>query len=271
MSTAEMQACLARLYKHEAYRKLFFLDAGPALEEYRLTEEEAQALRRIDRRQLEVFAAAVRMKRMRKYRAAFPLLFTLYPNEARRYFNRYCELYPAHSEDSLTREVQAFGSFVGKSLATDESVPPYAPDVAQYEMLYYLAKFLPAERFTAPPPDGPTLVALESCPYIRPNVYLGDFRHDIPSAAETLSRNRVRLTLEDRGEFFYIFKHVAPGREPKLFRVNAPTREVLWQCDGATTILTVANSLERQSGQRDLGQSLLELVRGFVDKGVLGV
>src|SRR5205823_5930952 len=44
MSIGEMQACLARLYVNEPFRRWFCLDPAAALEGYRLTEEERASL-----------------------------------------------------------------------------------------------------------------------------------------------------------------------------------------------------------------------------------
>ena len=63
MSMAEMQACLARLYVDRAFRRLFALEPETVLREYRLSAEEAEALRALDGNALERFARSLRSKR----------------------------------------------------------------------------------------------------------------------------------------------------------------------------------------------------------------
>src|SRR5438552_8847500 len=77
MSMAEMQACLARLYVDGASRRLFALEPETVLGEYRLSAEEARALRDLDRRALERFAISLNSKRRRRFVATYPLLFGL--------------------------------------------------------------------------------------------------------------------------------------------------------------------------------------------------
>jgi hypothetical protein len=275
MSTAEMQACLARLYKHEAYRRLFYLDPDPALQEYGLTEEEANALKALDRRKLEAFALALRVKRGRKLRATFPILFKLYPARLTRHVNRYFELYPAHPEDSLRDEVRSFGAFLRASLATDEAFPPYAPDIVQYEKLYYLAKFLPVVPFAGHETPGrsadPEAISLSARPLLWPDIHIGSFRHDVPKYAAIISQRQIPLALTDPGEFCYVFQFTRTGAEPKLFRISPATGEFLHRCDGSSDIAELADRLTGEFGRRDIADELLQLVRKLVGADVLRV
>ena len=62
MSIAEMQACLARLYVDDPFRKLFFLDQAAAFDGYQLIDEEKEALNGLDPKALNFFTKRLRMQ-----------------------------------------------------------------------------------------------------------------------------------------------------------------------------------------------------------------
>ncbi len=55
MSIPELQACLARLYLDEPFRRLLASDPPLALQAYRLNAEEEAAIRELDATRLESF------------------------------------------------------------------------------------------------------------------------------------------------------------------------------------------------------------------------
>src|SRR5262249_51187136 len=142
VSMPEMQACLARLYVDRAFRRLFALEPEAVLREYRLSAEEAQALRDLDRPALERFAHSLRGKRRRRFEATYPLLFGLACPAVDRYYDRYYHLYPARPGGSFIAELLEFGCFMQECLATDDEAPPFAADLAQYERLLFAARRL---------------------------------------------------------------------------------------------------------------------------------
>src|SRR4029450_12314298 len=101
MSMAEMQACLARLYVDGAFRRLLALEPETGLSEYRLSTAEAQALRDLDAAAVERFARSLESKRRRRFAATYPLLFGLGAPAIERYYDRYCQLYPARPGGSF--------------------------------------------------------------------------------------------------------------------------------------------------------------------------
>src|SRR5215211_5317659 len=107
MSAAEMQACLARLYVDEPFRRLFFLDPT-VLDDYWLTADEAAAIRGVERDQLEYYAASLRMKRRGQIEWAYPVLFGLAPREIAAYYSRYYQLHIARPDLSPQEDVLRF-------------------------------------------------------------------------------------------------------------------------------------------------------------------
>src|SRR5690606_10020144 len=92
LSIAEMQACLAQLYVDDAFRKLYYINPDSTLKGYELTEDEANAIKNIEKKWLDAFAESLKNKRKRRFESAYPLTFALETEHMDRYFNRFYQL-----------------------------------------------------------------------------------------------------------------------------------------------------------------------------------
>src|SRR5689334_7317748 len=108
-----MQACLARLYVDEPFRKLFYLEPAGTLQEYRLTREESAAIQSLDHRMLDVFESSLKNKRKKRIQRAYPMLFSLDTgSRIDSYYLRYYHLYRARPNQSGYQDVMEFGLFM---------------------------------------------------------------------------------------------------------------------------------------------------------------
>lgn len=276
MSVAEMQACLARLYTQESYRRLYYLDPDTPARDYALTELEANALDNLDRAMLERHAAGLKLKRARRLRASYPLLFRLYAPYMGRYLDRYIQLYPARPHEPVQDQVVAFGSFVEESMAGEDAVPPYASDISRYERLCYLARACPrtSDVTGVVRPQGqvqPPAVVPEARPYLAAGVQLADFRYDVPRASRFLARKLVPLTLRESGNYCYVFQHVAYNAPPKLHAVSAGAGNLLRLCSGNQTVSAIATAIGEATGRQGVLEDIGGLVDKFIAMGILQV
>ncbi|KYF55847.1 hypothetical protein BE08_04995 [Sorangium cellulosum] len=271
MSVAEMQACLARLYVDEPYRKLFYLDAATTLEEYRLTPEERAALQGLDRERLEFFASSLRSKRKKRLERAFPMLFALDPAEVNRYYARYYQLYTAKARQSGHDDAMDFGAFMAESLAGADHLPPFASDLARYEMLYYGATFAAgsfAGAEEAPGEDG--AVGPSSRPGMRAGVQLARFAYDMVAIEEALQRGMKPEDIESRPqETFILFRPAAARAEVGMLRVNGPTKVVLDLCDGRRTVAAIVAETEAILRAGELEGRVLATIRRLLEARIL--
>ena len=140
MSLGEMQACLARLYVDESFRRLCALDPG-ALREYRLAPDEEQALRTLDRGQLENFARSLRNKRRRRAERAYPITVPCWTPRDGALLRPVLSI--ARGQHAAAAHLSGCDRFrrVHRGIADGSAgvVPPYARDLARFERLCNLA------------------------------------------------------------------------------------------------------------------------------------
>jgi hypothetical protein len=267
MSVAEMQACLARLYVDGAFRRLFALEPETVLGEYRLSAEEAQALRELDSPALERFARSLKSKRRRRFVATYPLLFGLASPAVERYYDRYYQLYPARRGGSFVTELLEFGRFMEDCLATDDEAPPFASDLARYERLRFAARratvghrpeagwgprTVPAGTEGASwrpgpgrPPDRPEPppVAPDDRPRLADGVAVATFRTSILAIVDALEAG---LPPPETGEgpYTFVFRTAPGAADPDAFYVTVATYELLDWCDGERTLAELAAVVE---------------------------
>jgi hypothetical protein len=271
MSIAEMQACLARLYVERAFRRLFALEPETALGEYRLSAEEAQALRDLDRPALDRFARSLKSKRRRRFVATYPLLFGLASPAVDRYYDRYYQLYPARRGGSFVAELLEFGRFMEDCLATDGEAPPFASDLARYERLRFAARRVALGQRpegTHPParPD-PAPVAPDDRPRLADGVAVATFRSSILAIVDALEAG---LPPPETGEgpYTFVFRTAPGATDPDAFYVTAATRELLDGCDGERTLAELA-AVERQRGGDERAAAVAGAVQNLVEHGIL--
>jgi hypothetical protein len=267
MSIAEMQACLARLYVDDPFRKLFFLDHAAAYENYRLTDEEKEALNGLDPTAVNFFAGSLKHKREGKIRSAYPLLYKLDPVEIRRYYDRYYQLYKARPNHPFWEDILEFGRFMEETLATAEDLPAYASDLAKYERLYNAVSIVPGinDDFVDPGNSNGNYTQeniLEARPKIGQNIQIGTFVYDVIAIDDALTQDREPGDLE-AGEHIIIFQQVIDSYDPKIFRINLATKKLLDACDGQHTVLEITTLLEDIFQTKNAQQDVIDIINQF--------
>ena len=272
MSIAEMQACLARLYVDDTFRQLFYLEADTTLAGYKLTEEETTALKNIDQKMLDLFAAGLKTRRKKKFQATYQLLFQLNKAEMDRYFDRYYQLYPARPGQALLTQILEFGEFMEQTVAGDTEMPPYAADVARYERLYYAARYQPSSRdsFHAVLPSQMGRLSLESRPERCEGVYLGTFDYNIVQLVGYLKQNP-HIELPTAEASCFVFQQRLHSSKPQVFEVTLPTRDLLEQCDGQRSVAELIAGLEQTVGRRGLQASVMQILRQLLDMELIRI
>ena len=276
MSMCEMQACLARLYVDDLFRRLVYLDPAGTLEGYRLTPEESAALQGLNHEMLVLFAQSLKSKRKKRIERAFPLLFALDRAEVDRYFVRYYQLHPAKPHQSGHEDALAFGAFMAESLVHAERLPAFASDLARYEFLFYGASFATASSPVSKPPSGGDGAAIAEAlgPFSRPGVCAGAelarFTHDVVAIEEAIQKGMrpEDIEIQPRNGFI-VFRPAATGLEASMMRVNAPTKVVFELCDGRRTVTSIVEETESILRAEGLAERVLETIRRLLAARVL--
>ena len=273
MSVSEMQACLARLYVNESFRKLFYLNPEETLRDYLLSEEEATAIREIDRKMLDFFAGSLRNKRKDGLVRAYPALFEITGID--RYYCRYYELHPASPHTDSYREAMDFGTFMEESLAGAEDVPAYASDTARYERLWYQTSFAPNGEdlpvLSGPPKADSQMAGLNDRLRRTDRLVVETFTYDIGALEEKMesARGSASVIEMDAGEHHYLFKPANHITGPKALRVNLPTKLLVGTCDGRQTVSEVIERMEQLLGASALEDALLSAMNRLMAAGAL--
>lgn len=274
MSVAEMQACLARLYTDDAFRKLFAVAPDASLQDYILTEDEKQALLQIDQKLLEYFAASLKLKQFKRLRPAYPATFALPEALLHHYYNRFYQLYPARPhEDAFTRTVD-FGVFMEQCLATDEQAPDYASEVARYERIHYTCTYqpLPSDALMSINEKGPIKplpLRLESIPVLCPGAQVETFTYPIVSIVGKLREQRPVEAIQPGHHVFLFFKQ-ARSLTINVFALNQATAHLLSLCEGTNTVTTIIQEVERQLGETALANDVLATLNSLREKQIIG-
>jgi len=258
MSIGEMQACLARLYVDEPFRRLLHIEPEKALEEYGLTPDESAALQGIDRKMLEYFAASLRNKRKKRIQRAFPMTFKLDRVKIERYYRRYYQLHTARPHQLPHQDVMEFGAFMEESFAQADDLPPYAADLARYERLYYGAAFASESSEASgasPQGNGATeerAGRMDARPRVRNGVQVASFRYDVAAIERALEEGGNLDDLRCEPDVNYIvFRPATADSDARMMRVNAATKVVFDLCDGrrpVSEIMAQAQAILRADG-----------------------
>ncbi len=265
MSIPEMQACLARLYLDELFRRLLARDPESALQAYGLSAEEEAAIRELDATRLEFFATSLKNKRRKRIARAFPLLFRVAADEVEHQYNRYHALYMPKSRRSIHQDVLDFGEFIEDSLAIAPGIPPWACDVARYERLLYATTYThQADTDTS---SGATTVSISSRPRLCEDAYVAEFQYDIASIEDALRDG------EERGlepsPCAIVSRAKTPTAEARVLRINGPTLAVLRHCDGRQRLEGIITEVEADFGTTGLKQGVFEAVTRLANANVL--
>lgn len=262
-----MQACLARLYLDEHFRRLLASDPEFALNEYELCAEEDAAIRELDATKLEFFAVSLKNKRKKRIARAFPLLFRAAKEAAEHLYDRYHALYMPKSRRSVHQDILDYGEFVEDSLVVAPELPPWIGDIARYERLLYETS-IPLQAQDASNTGATSLSAL-SRPRLSERAVIAEFEHDVASMEDSLN---------DRGEIGFepspcaiVFCAKTHTSEARILRVNAPTLAILRLCDGRKSLSSIARELEVDLDATGLQQGVFEAVMRLTNANVLVV
>jgi hypothetical protein len=268
MSLDELQACLARLYLDDPFRRLAQCDPGYALCDYVLSEEERQVIIGIDRPMLEFFARSLVSKRLGQVRPAYPSSFQLDSPRLERYFRRYHQLHPLGPRQTITQDTVGFGEFAEQCLTASEEVPPFAAELMRYERLRYRA----AHSATRPSAPGPVNVSMDARPSLGRGVEVSDFRFDVADLDAELAAGRtVDTDTPPAMEHTIIFSPDSSNQGVRVVRSTAATKIVLDHCDGHRTVTGVIAAVERSLETFGLQQKVIELLAGLGERGVIEV
>jgi hypothetical protein len=257
MSVNEMQACLARLYLDEPFRRLFYLDPT-VLEGYWLTDEELAAIRGIRREELEYYASSLKNKRRARIERAYPMLFTLAPADIGKYYSRYYQLHIAKTTLSPQQDTLAFGAFVEDSVCGVDHMPPFTADIARYERLYYQARFTPAPQARPGEPAPARQRPNDVTPYRLGGVEIAAFDYDVADLEDRMHRGTDLLNARDitPSPSAIVFRPATRTAAIKVLRINPATQALIDHCDGVRTVSDIVAALEASSGQVDLGPAI---------------
>lgn len=275
MSVAEMQACLARLYVDDAYRKLFHLAPETPESDYQLTQDELHALQNIDKKMLNLFAHQLKAKRKEKLRSAYPLLFVLPCIDIDRYYNRFYHLYPAKPHEPFLAQALAFGEFMEESLAAETEIPPYACELARYERFYFSAMYAPLPQDTLSTindSENPQTeqIRIDARPTSRAGIQQATFTYDIVRIAAALQDQQEPGELQ-KGNYSFIFQQRAGTLGPTIFAISEPISRLLSLCDGSRTVSDIINEMERTFGKRSLAQQVMQALDHLLSIQVIKV
>lgn len=277
MSAAEMQACLARLYVDDAYRKLFDLAPETPMDDYQLTHDELAALKSIDKKMLNHFAAVLKGKRREKFQTAYPLLFKVPGIDINRYYNRFYHLYSAKPHEPFLSQALVFGEFIEDCLAAETDIPSYASDLARYERLYFAAEYFPSsfDSFNtindlAPDQQQASSLCMDAQPTMLPGVQCATFAYDVVKIAAALETQQEPANPQ-KGSYSFIFQQKAGGHFPSIFAISGATKMLLSLCDGSHTVSCIISAMEQRFKKEPLTNEITRTLLHLQSIQVIGV
>jgi hypothetical protein len=273
MSRAEMQACLARLYTSEPFRKLTRLDPSATLDHYVLTPLEREAILSLNPRMVDFFARSLKTKRKDRFAPVYRAVFGINPQEAERLWSRYYEIHPASPNDRLMHDIDRFGHFLEESVRNDDRWPAFAADMARFERLRYASGAARA-RLTggvawanSTPVDA---LAPGSRPILADGVAVARFDYDVVDLVEEIDQGSVPAQAEPV-DCILVFQPINDSDQAKVFRVNGPTMAVLSRCDGEHTVDSIVRAIETDNQTTDLYADIVDLLLRLVQLSVVRV
>jgi len=262
-----MQACLARLYVDEPFRRWLLAERAAALEGYFLSPDERAALLSIDSGQLDDFAASLVAKRRKRVEHAYPMLFALDTPILRRCYSRFHHLFPSRPGDAPEQDILAFGTFMQETLPAIDLLPPYASDLAKYERLCFVA--LGAGLSTSPPAE-PQLLTSQARPFLHPAVRLAEFDYDVADFESRLGvESGASPPALDPSACCVLFHRAALDGSLQMLRINAPTRKIIMLCDASRSTDQVIAAAEASLGAYDLADGVVQAIERLLRAGVL--
>jgi hypothetical protein len=278
MSISEMQACLARLYVDDSFRKLFYLDKSSVLSEYRLTENESTAIKQIDQCMLDLFAESLKQKRMKRMERAYSSMFALNRSEVTRYYRRYYELYRPSIDRTVPEDVLEFGRFLEDSLSRADNLPPYASELIRFERLSYEARFGHISNSSSSDGDGnrQEVLELENCPNAYPllskAVRIEQFNYDVAEIEHLLLKGEP-LQAENLGTNvnYVIFLSSLDDTQLRFFRVTLPVKFLLERCDGHYSVSQLIEEVEQSLKAKNLQRIIMDSLKRLITLRIIDI
>jgi len=275
MSVSEMQACMARLYVDDSFRKLFFLDPDDTVQGYQLTPDESSALKNVDRKMLDFFSRSLKNKRKDRIQPVYPALFSIAKTAIGRYYHRYYQLHIRSAHEPDHQDILHFGLFMEESMAGAEDVPAYATEVARYERLCYWTHFCQATEAAASvcAPAPAAARRLEDRLERQQGIRIESFSYDVFAVEENVqSGTEIDSGMEiQRGDYYVLFRPARASYESKVLRINSATKTLLDLCDGSRTISEIIAAVEQHFGATDLQQALLTALDRLLSIGAVQI
>lgn len=275
MSNAETQACLARLYIDDAFRKLFYLAPETTLSVYKLTEAEFKVIQSIDHERLDFFSSMLKEKQKRKVHRAYPLLLKVAGEEMELYSHRYGQLHPPQPHEASLPWLLKLGTFLEQCLRDDEDVPIYTGDLARYETYYLATAMQPPVREVAAlleHEQHPAVIKLEDYPYLVGGNKIVTFTYNIPRIVDSIKQGvKPPESSVQLGQYSYIFRRSSSSPLPEVLSITAAIHQLLSFCDGQHCLNEIIHIMEHSLGNQSLEEHILRVIRHLVDLNVVGV
>jgi hypothetical protein len=231
-------------------------------------------------KRLEAFSRSLERKSESKFKGMYPVTFKLVPADVmQKLFRRYYALFPARPFGSRRRESDDFGQFMIDTIDGLEGFSPYAKDIVRYELARNRVKYsTSAEDDFAHINQQPTNAAQvadgEAARYrLADGVTLETFDYDVLAIADALSADRRPSEADLRpNRVRLVFQAAANSPEPKIFRVNEPTWNVLSKCDGGSSLQEIGGGLvsSLQGGTpSDWSAQLSKLVQYLLERSLV--
>lgn len=266
MSRSEMQACLARLYTDDSFRRLSYLDRGVTLDHYDLSDAESQAIQAIDPKRLEFFARSLSKKRKAKFARAYTFSFALRPQQANHLWERYHQIHPAHPNRPAQQDLEEFGYFLEESVRYNDRWPPYAAELARYERYRVMVSGRrPVPDVTVDQPISER-AGSSSVLDVRPRVIEGvesaTFHYDVIRIEDAIARGAPPES-DEPSDCFLVFRSAPETPLATEFRVNAASMVVLNLCDGTRPVGDIVATVEQRYGTGGLADAIIHLLDGL--------
>ncbi|MDX6260649.1 MAG: hypothetical protein QOH84_2337 [Kribbellaceae bacterium] len=139
MSTAELEACLSRLYASADYLAAFNREPHLIKSDYQLTETEYERVTGIDRRRLRLFGSLVVEKRIEKLGRGLSRSHSRLADDFSRYVRRYIALRLEPPDDPPWLDLIHCGDFLSACLRCEGDAP--SADLADLEASLLWARY----------------------------------------------------------------------------------------------------------------------------------
>ncbi|WP_030485671.1 hypothetical protein [Nocardioides aequoreus] len=269
MSLMELQSCLARLYTSEVFRMLYLREPDEALDGYDLSPHEAESLRSLDPKMINVFAATLVAKRARRAHRAYGSSYAWHGPALDRLFHRFLELQGSRPQPTVHHETVAFGHFAEQALSDLERFPDAAAELVRFERSSYEAMFTREPPVQRPGPLGRPLED-DDVVAVAPGVVVEKFRHDVIALDEALRSDGATQDVAALTSWIAF----RPGRDDggqRLLRLNGPTATIVRSCQPACSAGDVVRQVAQELGAEDLRDAVLAGVAQLAELGILRI